>query len=232
MSFASRLLRPFALVLFLGAAVGCSADVEDEPPTQVSEARLTRIKEAFKSSKAEDFRPIEPVIDQATITGWNVDARDVQSYVFIVDDTNVYVVSFEADTKAVLEGAPPNAANPHESFLLFLDPTADTTALTSAALYREDTKEWVQAATRVTSETHPPPPSVDGGVPTLAPPIDAGPDSSLDGGPDASLDASTDGPTDAGVDAPTDAGADADGATDAKSDAPTDAATDAPKDSP
>lgn len=217
-----RFVRPLAFILFLSAAAGCAAS-DDEPPAQVSQERLTRIKSAFSTAKTDDFKPIENVVDQATITGWNVDARDVQAYVWVLDNTNVYVISFEADVKAVLEGAPPNAANPHESFLLFLDPTADTSTLTSAALYREDAKEWVQASTRVTTETHPPPPAVDGGVPAPAAPID------LDGGAaDATTDASVDATTDGGIvdGGPTDA------AVDAKTDAPTDAATDAPKDAP
>lgn len=221
-----RALRPLAFLLFLGAAAGCAADLE-EPAAEVSQERLSRIKEAFSAAKAEDFKPIEPVVEPATITGWNVDARDVQAYVWVVDGTNVYVISFEADTRAVLEGAAPSASNPHESFLLFLDPTADPSMLTSAALYREDTKEWVQAATRVVSETHPPAPAVDGGVPTVAGPIDGGADADLDAGADASVDARVDGGADASPDGPTDGGIkdatpDADGPSDAdaKSDAP------------
>lgn len=224
----ANVLRPLAFLLFLGAAAGCA--VEDDSPAAVSEERLTRIKSAFTASKAEDFKPIEPIVDPNTVTGWNVDARDVQAYVWVLDGTNVYVISFEADTRAVLEGIAPSPSNPHESFLLFLDSTADASSLTSAALYREDAKEWVQAATRVMAETHPPPPAVDGGVPTIAGPIDAGIDANVDSGLDGGV--VDGGPVDGGppTDAPTDATADApkDGATDAPSDAPTDAKADAP----
>lgn len=152
---------------------------------------------------------------------------------WVLDGTNVYVISFVADTRAVLErGSRRAPSNPHESFLLFLDSTADASSLTSAALYREDAKEWVQAATRVMAETHPPPPAVDGGVPTIAGPIDAGIDANVDSGLDGGV--VDGGPVDGGppTDAPTDATADApkDGATDAPSDAPTDAKADAPAD--
>ncbi|MBX3233935.1 MAG: hypothetical protein KIT84_34175 [Labilithrix sp.] len=193
----SKLAAPFLVLLALAAGAGCAPEEEGEDTVageeaitgSVQGARIARIKQAYVDAKLEDFSSIEPLID---VTAWGIGAIDPHWFSFPVDDRNVVLVDFVAETNKLLaEGLPGEL----ETFVLIYDvagaaPDGGGARLNPVLLYRADRDQWI-GVTRHLQETTPSLPSADGG-------LDAGPYPSSDGGLDAGPYPSSDGGLDAG----------------------------------